>query len=73
MRLGKVNSFEIMQIKYETEFDRLPRPVLAVSSPLNSNRNLQSLRPAPPGLIPTFSSEKVTSAGVVPSSINMHF
>ena len=28
---------------------------------------------APPGLIPTFNSEKVTSAGVVPSSINMHF
>lgn len=26
MRLGKLNSFEIMQIKYETEFDRLPRP-----------------------------------------------
>ena len=49
MRLGKVNSSEIMQIKYETEFDRgLARPVLAVSSPLNSNRNLQSLRPARP-------------------------
>ena len=43
----KVNSFEIMQIKYETEFDRLVRPVLAVSS-LNSNRNFKSLSPARP-------------------------